>query len=362
MWQPSNAAAKKQVKKARKCQLPSPEPTYLVDRTVSSDEVYADLGLQLTIPGTTLSLWDSRDIFAGTRLPKEKIAVFIDAADNYDNMDIVGCCFLNSEGNDQRKMEKEFQDVYGPLGLKATFTVANAINISEEFCSQKIDPSPVPATDVPVVNVLARRTKEVTSQYDGTPFTTAPIDNLSPTDTVIPTIKTLGIVTTDDGFCAGFDIVYTTGERAQLYDTSYDGVKVGNRKSFQDFYYDNDDDINHIRYVYVSPDQLDRTALAVKLVLETDHYRGTPIETYTCGRFMSWEQSDLVCNGYSSLIGFEGEYESTEESERARLKKLTAITVPINGGVSESQRQDYHANFDYLRNLKYGYYQQPFTE
>ena len=88
--------------------LPSPEPTYLVDETVSTDVYFGDLGFEITVPGTTLSLWNSRDIFSKTRSPKEEIAVFIDVTDKRGNMENLGCCFLTSEANDNTKMEKEF--------------------------------------------------------------------------------------------------------------------------------------------------------------------------------------------------------------------------------------------------------------
>ena len=108
VWQPSDAVKKKTVKKAKKCKLPSPEPTYMADETVSNTDGSSNVGLELTIPGTTLSLWNSRDMFAGTRVPKEKISIFIDAANEDGSMENIGCCFLVSEGKKKGAMEKEF--------------------------------------------------------------------------------------------------------------------------------------------------------------------------------------------------------------------------------------------------------------
>ena len=86
--------------------------------------------MAITVPGADLSLWNSRDIFDGTRVPKEKLAVFIDAiGDEAGVLENIGCCFLQSEGEDVTKMEREFNTVYGPVGLLAPKTLADAAEL-----------------------------------------------------------------------------------------------------------------------------------------------------------------------------------------------------------------------------------------
>ena len=112
---------------------------------------------------------------------------------------------------------------------------------------------------------MARNTYEVTSEFDRVGFITPVINNLSPTDTVIPTIVAMAPITTDWGFCAGFDVAYDTTDRYRFWDPE-DGARLnyGERLDFQQILLDySTDDIAHIRGVYASPDQQDDKTLAV---------------------------------------------------------------------------------------------------
>ena len=65
--------------------------------------------------------------------------------------------------------------------------------------------------------------------------------------------------------------------------------------------------------------------------------------------------TDLICNDYSSVIGFEIETDTDYEGEEGRLRKITAISVPINGGVSANQLQDYQQHDNYVEDLEFGF-------
>ena len=65
--------------------------------------------------------------------------------------------------------------------------------------------------------------------------------------------------------------------------------------------------------------------------------------------------TDLICNDYSSVIGFEIETDTDYEGEEGRLRKITAISVPINGGVSANQLQDYQLEDNYVEDLELGF-------
>ena len=336
VWQPSDAAAPNQVKDAKKCELPSPAPTFLGDITVTTTDGSSNVGLSMTIPGTDLSLWDSRDIFDGSRDPEEKLAVFLDAAGDDGILENIGCCFLESEGDDERKIEKEFNKVYGPLGIFAPQTLVDAIDgLDQKYCDLKEDPSPAPAADVNVVDVATEDTASGKATGNVT-LANSVIDGLSSTETVIPRIVSIAPVTTADGYCAGFDIIYDEAIDVDVYDTSNSTLTVGTPVVLNDGTY-----LEHIRGAFSSPDELSKDHLAVQLIIEDSTVRGTTTETITCGRFQDEEKkkTNLVCNPYSSVIGLEG----SALAANGALTEITATSVPINGGVSAAQLTAYQS-------------------
>ena len=250
IWTPSDGVTPKQIRDAESCELPTPAPTYIADTTVITTDNSSNVGISITIAGTDLSLWDSRDIFDGTRFPMEKLAVFLDAADDDGIVENIGCCFMQSEGDDESKMVKEFNDVYGPLGMLAPQTLVQATNeIDDKFCDQKEDPSPAPAADVNVVDVQTETTDTNTTAGTVT-LANSVMDGVSPTETVIPRIFSIAPVTTADGFCAGFDLVYDPAVDVDMYDTGNASLVVGTPVPLND-----ETDLKIITSVMSSPDQ-----------------------------------------------------------------------------------------------------------
>ena len=155
------------------------------------------------------------------------------------------------------------------------------------------------------------------------------IDGLGATDTTIPRIVSIAPVTTADGFCAGFDIVYDPAIDVDMFDNT-NAPLVGTPVVLNDA-----TNLEIITKAMTSPDQQSSDHLAVKLTIEDITVRGTTVETITCGRFMedSSKKTDLICNPFSSLIGLNG----VALASNGALTSITGTSVPIFGGVSAAQ-------------------------
>ena len=106
------------------------------------------------------------------------------------------------------------------------------------------------------------------------------IDALTPTGTEIPKMVSIAPVTTADGFCAGFDLVYDPAVDVDVYDSGNGSLVVGTAVPLSDA-----TDLKIITSVITSPDQQNSDYLAVKMVVESSTTRDVTITTITCGRF-----------------------------------------------------------------------------
>ena len=106
------------------------------------------------------------------------------------------------------------------------------------------------------------------------------IAGLSATEKTSPRIFGIAPVTTADGFCAGFDLVYDPAVDVDVYDTGNGSLVVGTAVPLSDA-----TDLKIITSVITSPDQQNSDYLAVKMVVESSTTRDVTITTITCGRF-----------------------------------------------------------------------------
>jgi hypothetical protein len=125
-----------------------------------------------------------------------------------------------------------------------------------------------------------------------------------------------------------------TATDVDLYDTGNGTLTVGTAVVLNDI-----TNYKHIKSAMSSPDQQSSSHIALKLEVEDTTDRGTVLETLTCGRFMDSQTrtTDLVCNPYSSVIGFTG----VAMASNGALTEITATSVPIFGGVSAAQLSAY---------------------
>ena len=103
----------------------------------------------------------------------------------------------------------------------------------------------------------------VTASTSGTtPLTNSVIDAVTPTDTVVPKLESIAPVTTADGLCAGFDLVYEGTVDVDVYDTGA-GATVGTTTALLDQVA-----IKFVKEMYSSKDTTDSGVLAFKLIVE----------------------------------------------------------------------------------------------
>lgn len=191
----------------------------------------------------------------------------------------------------------------------------------------------MPAADVNVVDVMTT-VSDMGTAMGTVPLANSTLDALGATDTVIPRIFAIAPVTTPDGFCAGWHITYENDGVVHIHDTGNASLILGTDVVLNDL-----TDLEHIRQAYSSPDQQSTDYLAMRLVIEDSTVRDTTTETIDCGRFQDEEdkKTNLVCNPYSSVIGFDG----MAWAANGALTEITATSVPINGGVSAAQLTAY---------------------
>lgn len=193
---------------------------------------------------------------------------------------------------------------------------------------------PVAAADVAVVSV--EKDVTATASTGDTPLANSVLDALT-TETVIPQIVSIAPVTTSGGLCAGFDLVYSPTTDVDLYDTTNTDLVVGTPVDLSagtPNYY-------HINEMYSSPDQLNKDILAFKLVI-LDSTDDTLITELMCGRYIADDEDEvtnLICNGFSTVIGMSAVADSTTGG----ITELTATSVPVFGNVSAAQTTAYRA-------------------
>ena len=105
------------------------------------------------------------------------------------------------------------------------------------------------------------------------------IAGISATEKTSPRIFSIAPVTTADGFCAGFDLVYDPAVDADIFDSG-NAPSVGTAVPLDDA-----TDLKIITKVMTSPDQQSSDYLAVKMTVESSTARDVTITTITCGRF-----------------------------------------------------------------------------
>ena len=93
--------------------------------------------------------------------------------------------------------------------------------------------------------------------------------------------------------------------------------------------------IKYIKTIYSSPDLVNSKYLAFQLVI-VDQNDSNSESTIECGHYQGTRDyliTNMVCNPYSAVIGIEG-----MTAANGAVTELTVKSVPVNGGVSATQR------------------------
>lgn len=77
-----------------KCTPPGEGATIIETVNITNADDSSNAQDRVVIPGTTLSLWDSRDILSGIGSLRNKLVWTIDANDKDGNLVNIGCCGL----------------------------------------------------------------------------------------------------------------------------------------------------------------------------------------------------------------------------------------------------------------------------
>ena len=100
--------------------VPVPAVTIIAESVGTNTDKSEDTAWQTTIDGATFSLWNSREIFSGSRSAnRERLIWQFDAFDKDGNYVEIGCCELDEENDDDLLVE-DFEDAYASKGLLAT--------------------------------------------------------------------------------------------------------------------------------------------------------------------------------------------------------------------------------------------------
>ena len=106
-------------KAERTCKLPVPTPTFIAEATGTNSDGSQNTNFVTEIDGTTLSLWDKKDVLRGRSTDREKLIWHIDAFDKTGSFVDIGCCALEYSMS-KRSLVRDYDRVYGPFGLQIT--------------------------------------------------------------------------------------------------------------------------------------------------------------------------------------------------------------------------------------------------